>query len=49
MTDLTKLSIEELYQELESLETGLEMNLLMDGSGELGGKIYDDFQPLFRS
>lgn len=47
MKDLTKLTIKELYQEMEAQQEGLEQNLLMDGSGELGGKIYEDFQPEF--
>jgi hypothetical protein len=47
MKDLTKLTIKELYQEMEDLHNQLEQELLMDGSGELVGKIMDDFEPLF--
>lgn len=47
MTDLTKLTVEELYKEMEALQEGLEAELSMDGSGELGGKIMDDFEPRF--
>lgn len=45
--DLTKLTIEELYKEMEYLQRGLEVELSMDGSGELIGKIIDDFKPYF--
>lgn len=47
MKDLTKLTIKELYQEMEELHHQLEMELSMDGSGELVGTIMDDFEPLF--
>jgi hypothetical protein len=47
MKDLTKLTIKELYEAMEKLDYQLEQNLAMDGSGELGGKIMDDFQPFF--
>jgi len=47
MKDLTKLTIKELYKEMGELHHGLEAELSMDGSGELGGKIMDAFEPLF--
>ena len=39
MKNYSKIATEELVNEYDRLETGLEMNLLMDGSGELGGVI----------
>ena len=45
--NLTKLTIKELYQKMEELERQLDIELSMDGSGELGGKIMKDFEPLF--
>jgi hypothetical protein len=47
MKDLTKLTIKELYKEMGELHHQLEIELSMDGSGELGGKIMEDFEPLF--
>ena len=45
--DLTKLTIKQLYKEMENLHHELEAELSMDGSGELGGKIMEAFEPLF--
>ena len=39
MKDYSKMTTDELVNEYDRLETGLEMNLLMDGSAELGGVI----------
>ena len=39
MKNYSKITTEELVNEYDRLEKGLEMNLLMDGSGELGGVI----------
>jgi hypothetical protein len=47
MTDLTKLTIKELYQEMDELNQQLSIELSMDGSGELGGKIIEHFEPFF--
>ena len=47
MTDLTKLTIKELYQEMDELNQQLSIELSMDGSGELGGRIVEAFEPFF--
>ena len=47
MKDLTKLTIKELYQEMEVLQEEFRNELSMDGSAELVGKIMEDFEPLF--
>jgi len=44
---LTKLTIKELYQEMDELNQQLSIELSMDGSGELGGKIIEYFEPFF--
>ena len=40
MIDYAKMTTEELVSELDKLHQALEMDLMMDGSGELGGVIY---------
>jgi hypothetical protein len=50
MKDYSKMTTDELVEELARLELGLEMNLVMDGSGELGDVIgkgyYEDINAI---
>lgn len=45
MSDLTKLSIEELYDRKESLENEMYAELSLDASGDCHDSIVDLFQP----
>ena len=45
--DYSKMTTAELVGELEKLELGLEMDLMMDGSGELGGIISEGYGKYF--
>ena len=47
MIDYSKMTTAELVGELEKLELGLEMDLMMDGSGELGGIISEGYGKYF--
>jgi len=47
MIDYTKMTTEELVSELDKLNLGLEMDLSMDGSGELGGIISKGYDKYF--
>jgi hypothetical protein len=47
MRDYSKMTTAELVLELEKLEQGLEMDLMMDGSGELGGIISKGYDKYF--
>ena len=47
MIDYSKMTTAELVSELEKLELGLEMDLMMDGSGELGGIISEGYGKYF--
>lgn len=47
MIDYSKMTTAELVGELEKLELGLEMDLMMDGSGELGGIISEGYSKYF--
>ena len=47
MKDYTKMTTEELVLELDKLNLGLEMDLMMDGSGELGGIIGNGYEKYF--
>jgi hypothetical protein len=47
MIDYSKMTTTELVLELEKLERGLEMDLMMDGSGELGGTISKGYDKYF--
>ena len=47
MIDYSKMTTAELVCELEKLELGLEMDLMMDGSGELGGIISEGYGKYF--
>jgi hypothetical protein len=47
MKDYSKMTTEELVLELDKLELGLEMDLIMDGSGELGGVISEGYDKYF--
>jgi len=47
MKDYTKMTTEELVLELDKLNLGLEMDLMMDGSGELGGVIGKSYEKHF--
>jgi hypothetical protein len=47
MIDYSKMTTAELVLELEKLEQGLEMDLMMDGSGELGGIISKGYDKYF--
>ena len=47
MIDYSKMTTAELVGELEKLELGLEMDLMMDGSGELGGIISEGYDKYF--
>jgi hypothetical protein len=47
MIDYSKMTTAELVLELEKLERGLEMDLMMDGSGELGGIISKGYDKYF--
>jgi len=47
MKDYAKMTTEELVSELDKLNLGLEMDLSMDGSGELGGKISKSYDKYF--
>ena len=47
MIDYSKMTTEELVNELDKLSLGLEMNLMMDGSGELGGIISKGYDKYF--
>lgn len=38
-----------LLESLDALETDLDQNLVMDGSGELGGVIYKSYEPHFEA
>ena len=38
-----------LLESRDTLETDLNMNLKMDGSGELGGAIYKPYKPHFEA
>ena len=47
MIDYSKMTTAELVLELKKLERGLEMDLMMDGSGELGGIISKSYDKYF--
>ena len=47
MIDYSKMTTAELVGELNKLELGLEMDLMMDGSGELGGIISEGYGKYF--
>ena len=47
MIDYSKITTAELVSELEKLELSLEMELLMDGSGELGEIIIKSYDKYF--
>jgi len=47
MKDYAKMTTEELVSELDKLNLGLEMDLIMDGSGELGGIISKGYDKYF--
>ena len=47
MKDYAKMTTEELVSELYKLNLGLEMDLIMDGSGELGGIISKGYDKYF--
>jgi hypothetical protein len=47
MIDYSKMTTAELVLELEKLERSLEMDLMMDGSGELGGIISKSYDKYF--
>jgi hypothetical protein len=47
MIDYSKMTTEELVNELDKLNLGLEMDLIMDGSGELGGIISKSYDKYF--
>ena len=47
MRDYSKMTTVELVSELEKLELSLEMDLMMDGSGELGGIISKSYDKYF--
>jgi len=49
MKDYTKMTTEELVLELDKLNLGLEMDLMMDGSGELGGIISEGYDKYFNA
>lgn len=49
MKDYSKLTNEELFNELDKLHTSLERDNEMDGSGELGGVIYKGYEPFFNA
>lgn len=49
MKDYRKLSDEELFNELDKLHTSLERENEMDGSGELGYRIYKGYEPFFNA
>ena len=49
MKDYSKLSDESLFDELDKLDTSLEQDEAMDGSGELGEKIYRGYEPFFNA
>lgn len=49
MKDYSKLTDEELNEELAKLEESMEQNLIMDGSGELGGKISEGYDAYFNA
>ena len=49
MIDYSKMTTAELVGELEKLELGLEMDLMMDGSGELGGIISEGYDKYFNA
>ena len=49
MIDYSKMTTVELVSELEKLELSLEMDLLMDGSGELGGIISKSYDKYFNA
>lgn len=47
LLDYSKMTTVELVNELNKLELGLEMNLIMDGSGEVGGVISRGYDTYF--
>jgi hypothetical protein len=47
MIDYAKMTTEELVSELDKLNQALEMDLIMDGSGELGGIISKGYDKYF--
>ena len=47
LLDYSKMTTVELVNELNKLELGLEMNLIMDGSGEVGGVISRNYDTYF--
>lgn len=47
MIDYAKMTTEELVSELDKLNQALEMDLIMDGSGELGGIISKSYDKYF--
>ena len=47
MKDYSKMTTEKLVLELDKLTLGLEMDLIMDGSGELGGVISEGYDKYF--
>lgn len=49
MKNYTKMTTEELVLELDKLNLGLEMDLMMDGSGELGGIISKGYDKYFNA
>ena len=49
MIDYSKMTTAELVNELNKLELGLEMDMMMDGSGELGGIISKGYDKYFNA
>lgn len=49
MKDYRNLTDEALFDELNMLHESLEMDNAMDGSGELGGIIYESYEPFFNA
>lgn len=49
MKDYSKLTNEEVFNELDNLRTSLEQDEAMDGSGECGERIYKGYEPFFNA
>lgn len=49
MKDYSVLTDEALFNELDKLHTSLERDNEMDGSGELGGIIYQSYERFFNA
>ena len=43
MANLSEFTTQDLINQYDELDEALAMELLMDGSGELGGEIYKDY------